>query len=81
MGSSDSKTETNASSSSSSSPCLIRRKDESRRESVDWTFLKVFPNGDKYNGDWEDNQPHGRGSLTYSTAEPNEVMKYVGDWH
>ena len=42
----------------------------SKASQVDWTFHKVFPNGDKFNGDWVDDKAHGKGSMTYSTSNP-----------
>ncbi|MDC0542866.1 hypothetical protein OAO24_05345 [Methylophilaceae bacterium] len=36
---------------------------------------KIFPNGDKYEGEWKNNKMHGQGTYTYADGE-----KYVGEY-
>ena len=39
------------------------------------TGTMVWPNGDKYVGEWKDGKIHGVGTLTWSDG-----TKYAGDW-
>lgn len=36
---------------------------------------KIWPNGDKYNGDWKNQKPHGLGTFIWVNG-----TKYIGDW-
>ena len=35
----------------------------------------IWPNGDKYNGDWKNQKPHGLGTFKWVNG-----TKYIGDW-
>jgi len=35
----------------------------------------TYSNGDVYEGDWRDGNPHGKGKMTYSNGHV-----YEGDW-
>ena len=36
---------------------------------------KIWPNGDKYNGNWKNEKPHGLGTFIWVNG-----TKYIGDW-
>ena len=36
---------------------------------------KIWPNGDKYNGNWKNEKPHGLGTFKWVNG-----TKYIGDW-
>ena len=36
---------------------------------------KIWPNGDKYNGNWKNQKPHGLGTFIWVNG-----TKYIGDW-
>jgi hypothetical protein len=37
--------------------------------------VMVYPNGDRYEGEWTDNKPNGEGTMNYKDGN-----KYVGEW-
>ena len=40
-----------------------------------YSWIFIFANGEKYEGEWRDNIPHGQGAMTYADGS-----KYEGEF-